>query len=239
VPGTAVEEATRRALLAILPRVGQPDLFARLGVRRGASPEDVKAAYLELVRRFHPDRCSSPAFADLQGALRDLLAGLNEAYSTLTDGARRRDYLAQAAHGGTATGAAAAEAARIDAEKAEACLRTRDFARARTFLESAVRADRRPGYLAALAAVLLADPRAPDRTRARAVLEEAMKDPSCDRAFALAGGMARADGDEARAERLYREALRANPRNAEAARAVKELQARARDRVEDRTDAKK
>jgi curved DNA-binding protein CbpA len=239
VPGTAAEEDTRRAILALLPLANDPNLFARLGLRRGASPEEVKTTYLQLVRRFHPDRLSAPAFADLQGSLRDLLAGMNEAYSTLTDGARRRAYLAQASLGGTAIGAAAAEAARVDAEKAEACIRTRDLGRARTFLESALRADRRPEYLVALAAVLLGDPRAPDRTRARAVLEEAMKDPSCDRAFFLAGEMARADGDEPRAERHYRAALRANPGNADAARELKALESRTRNRAEARADAKK
>jgi curved DNA-binding protein CbpA len=236
---TPAEEDTRRAVLALLPLASDPNLFARLGLPRGASPDDVKTTYLQLVRRFHPDRCSSPAFADLQGSLRELISGLNEAYSTLTDGTRRREYLAQGAKGGTAGAPAGAEAARIDAEKAEACIRTRDLARARSFLESAVRADRRPEYLAALASVLLADPRAPDRTRARAVLEEAMKDPTCDRAFVIAGEMAKADGDESRAERLFRSALRANPRNADAIREVKTLEARTRTRGEARSDAKK
>ena len=55
------EAEIRRALEAALPLARESDLFARLGLPRGASPEEVKAAYLQLVKQFHPDRFGAPA----------------------------------------------------------------------------------------------------------------------------------------------------------------------------------
>jgi cytochrome c-type biogenesis protein CcmH/NrfG len=112
----------------------------------------------------------------------------------------------------------------------EACLRTRDLGRARGFYEAAVRADPRPEYQAALAFVLLADPRARDRDRARGLLAEATRDAGCDRAVYVAGLLARDEGDDATAERLLRAVIRANPRHVDAVRELRALEARRIDR---------
>jgi curved DNA-binding protein CbpA len=232
-PGDA---ALRRALEFVAPRAKEKDLFARLGVPRTAGPEDVKGAYHQIVRQFHPDKYQSAALADLQPALQDLLSAVNEAYATLSDKAKRAAYLARA---GGATSKEAAEGARVDAQKGEACLRTRDYGKARLFFEAAIRADARGDYYAGLAATILADPRAPDRARVRELLAEATKDPACDRGFQLAGAVARQEGDEARAEKMFRAALKVNPRNADAAREVKLIEARRRTVAEERAASKK
>ena len=51
--------------------------------------------------------------------------------------------------------------------------------------------------------------------------------------------MARDDGDPDRAEKLFRAALRADPRNEEAARELRQVQGRRQSRAEARSDAKK
>ncbi|WP_243338652.1 DUF4388 domain-containing protein [Anaeromyxobacter soli] len=217
--------ALREALRAAAPRAREKDLFARLGLPDGAGKDEVKRAFLDLARRFHPDRFASPSMADLAGTVRELFSAVNEAYEVLSHPKKRAEYLARRA------GAASAhdEAARADFEKGEACLRTRDLARARAFYEAAVRADPRPEYQAALAFACLSDPRARDRERARALLEEATKDPACDRAFYVAGLLARDEGDDASAERLLRAALRTNPRHVDAVRELRALATRRAD----------
>ncbi len=224
-PGSA-EAKLREALLAVAPRAREKDLFARLGLEESAGREDAKKAFLAIARQFHPDRFASPAFADLQDAVRDFFASVNEAYEVLADDAKRTAYLA----GRKGKAAAHAEAARVDFLKAEACIRTRDFARARGFLESAVRAHAKAEYQAALAYVCIADPHRQDRERARALLAEATKDPACDRAFYVAGLVARDEGDDAAAEKNLRAALRANPRNADAVRELRHLESRRADK---------
>jgi Tfp pilus assembly protein PilF len=125
-----------------------------------------------------------------------------------------------------ASRAAHADTARVDFQKGEACFRTRDFVRARGFLESAVRADPRPEYQAALALAFALDPATKDRARAKDLAAEAMKDPRCDRAFYAAGLIARLEDDEAGAERYFRAALKANPRNGDAVRELRVLESR-------------
>ena len=222
-----------------MPIARDADLFARLGLPRGATTEEVKGAYLRLVKQFHPDRYGSPALADQQGGLREVLAAFNEAYATLSDRARRTDYLARSASGGRAATEAAAAAARADFQKGEAARRTGDHARARLFFESAVRGDQRADYLVALAAETLVSGKPEDRERARRHLAEAMKDPTCSGAFLAAGVMAREENDPDRAEKLFRASLKADPRNEEAARELHQIQGLRKVRGEARSDAKK
>jgi curved DNA-binding protein CbpA len=238
-PGYGPEAEIRKALETVLPLARAPDLFARLGVPRGATSDEVKDAYLRKVKQFHPDRLASLALSDIQDALREVLSALNEAYAVLSDRNKRSEYLARTASGGRAATEAAAAAARADFQKAELARKAGDHARARLFLESAVRSDRRPDYLVALALATMASGGPEGRERAHRHLEEAMKDPACAAAFLAAGRMARDDNDPDRAERLMKAALRADPKNEEAARELKEIQGRRLKRAEARADAKK
>jgi DnaJ-domain-containing protein 1 len=243
---TAMEASLRRSLELVAPRTRTKDLFARLGVPRTAGRDEVKQAYLALAKQFHPDRFLAPALADLTTVVKELFAALNEAYEVLSDNKKRAEYLAATgAAGGAATAAAAgpspelAEAAKIDFQKGEACVRTRDYGKARGFLEAAIRAHPRAEYQAALAWCILSDPQARDRPRVKELLEEAIKDPTCDRAFYLAGVVARDAKDEARAEKMFRAAYKANPGNVDAQREVRIIDARRKNKGEDRAFFKK
>ncbi|HVO21212.1 MAG TPA: DnaJ domain-containing protein [Anaeromyxobacter sp.] len=219
-PPDSPEAALRKALLAAAPQAKEPDLFARLGLSPGAGKEEVKQAFLSLARQFHPDRFAAPSLSDMAETVKDFFTAVNEAYETLSDDRRRNAYLAH--HGEVS--ADRSEAAQIDFRKGDACLRTRDFVRARGFFEAALRTDQRAEYKAALALAILSDPAARERERARALAEEALSDPSCDRAAYVAGLLARDDRDDARAEKHFRAAVAANPRNAEAVRELRILE---------------
>jgi len=225
-PGSP-EAELRKALLEIAPRAKERDFFLRLGLNDKATRDDVKKAFLSLAKQFHPDRFSAPALADLADTVKDFFTAVNEAYETLSDDRRRAEYLAQSKSGGRA---AAAETARIDFQKGEACLRTRDWVRARGFFEAAVRQDPRAEHLAALAYVYVANPSSKDREKARLLLDEAVRDPACDRAFYVAGILARDEKDDGKAEKLFRQAVQINGRNADALRELRVLESRRSDR---------
>ena len=222
-PRDPLEASLRRALLGAVPRSRERDLFARLGLPVGASREEVKHAFLGLARQFHPDRFTVPALADLADTVREFFAAVNEAYETLSDEKKRNAYLSRGEGGG---GAQDPQSARIDFTKGEACLRTRDWVKARGFFEAAIRADPQPDYKAALALAIIRDPGSRDRERARALVEEALRTPSCDRAAYVGGILARDDKEVGKAEKLFRAAVAANPRNADAARELRLLERR-------------
>ena len=63
----------------------QKDYYAALGLPAGATPEQVKKRYRDLVRRYHPDVNAS------QDAAQRILV-INEAYHTLGDVEKRSNY---------------------------------------------------------------------------------------------------------------------------------------------------
>jgi tetratricopeptide (TPR) repeat protein len=226
---TGAEEELRRALDAAAPRARSADLFERLGLDRGATREQVKAAYFAIAKQLHPDRFAAPALADVATRVKDLFAAVNEAYEVLSDDRKRAEYVARTPAVGTGAASEGDRAqASLDFQKAEACVRTRDHARARGFFEAALRADPRPEYQAGYAWALLCEPRAPDRARAHTLAMAALRDPACDRAAFVCGVLARDEGDDERAERLFRQALSRNPRNADAERELRAVEARRR-----------
>lgn len=67
-----------------------PDPYRELGVPRGATDEQIKAAHRRLAKRFHPDASSGE---------RERFVAIQEAYLLLTDPLRRRDWDARHAPG--------------------------------------------------------------------------------------------------------------------------------------------
>jgi len=58
------------------------DLYQRLGLKRGASPDEIKKAYRGLAREHHPDKGGDP----------EMFKGIQEAHEVLSDERRRQVY---------------------------------------------------------------------------------------------------------------------------------------------------
>lgn len=75
-------------------------LYAVLGVKRSATSAEIRAAYLDQVRRYHPDkvqqlRGSTAAVevdADTASNTNDVIHKVNQAYVTLSDDSLRSQY---------------------------------------------------------------------------------------------------------------------------------------------------
>jgi curved DNA-binding protein CbpA len=76
------------------------DPFAALGLRAGASAEQVKAAFRAAALRDHPDRLAPSAGARERAASAERFKAATEAYELLCDERRRSAYEAAARYGG-------------------------------------------------------------------------------------------------------------------------------------------
>ena len=72
------------------------DPYEVLGVPHGASEEEIKKAYRELARKYHPDNYANNPLADLA---QEKMKEINEAYATLTKGGGNQN--ANPSYGGT------------------------------------------------------------------------------------------------------------------------------------------
>jgi curved DNA-binding protein CbpA len=70
----------------------QADFYDILGVGRHASTAEIKAAYYQLAKKFHPDRHRQPGYAELKPRLDALFALITQAYQTLSETAQRTVY---------------------------------------------------------------------------------------------------------------------------------------------------
>ena len=66
-----------------------PDFYTTLGVPRTASPDEIKSAHRELVKKNHPDLFPG---ATQKARANKKLQQINEAYATLSNAERRRQY---------------------------------------------------------------------------------------------------------------------------------------------------
>jgi len=103
-------------------------------------------------------------------------------------------------------------------KKGEVLFKKRDFPGAEEHYDRAHALDPRATYLAAKAWAIYMDPaRKPESPRAKQLMSDAVRtDPLCDRAHYQLGVIARVEGDMDRAERHFREAVKANPKHLEA-----------------------
>eukprot|EP00760_Papus_ankaliazontas_P016893 PhM_4_TR16922/c0_g1_i1/m.30015/K09527/DNAJC7; DnaJ homolog subfamily C member 7 len=74
-----------------LVRENSKDYYEILGVGRTASERELKVKYRELSLRWHPDKCMSYAEEERQAAERKF-KNVCEAYTTLSDAQKRREY---------------------------------------------------------------------------------------------------------------------------------------------------
>ncbi|ADO72849.1 J domain-containing protein [Stigmatella aurantiaca] len=69
------------------------DYFTQLGLRPGASIDEVKRAFLELSKRYHPDRFGGKNLGSFRARIERIFRRVSEAHTVLTQPERRAAYL--------------------------------------------------------------------------------------------------------------------------------------------------
>src|SRR5215472_2364263 len=232
-PAKAVTTSEEMPLVAALEKKfyeieNGADYFTVLAIPRSASADEVKAAFVELAKTFHPDRLPA-SLQHLSAKAKAIFHSVREAYETLQSDAKRASYEAsirseKAPEQGSNPPAEALEAAKA----AEALLRKRDYLGAEQAYHRAYLLDPKATYLAAEAWAVYMDPSRRDQApRAKQIMADAVKkDAGCDRAHYQLGVIARVEGDMDRAEQHFRETVRLNPKHLEANQELRLIQLR-------------
>ncbi len=207
---------------AKLKAIAADDLFAVLGLKQDATREQVKAAYFQAAKVFHPDRYGTAALAPLKDDVSKIFRRINEAYATLYDDNRRAAWLKRKSEPPKDAAAEATARAILDAEMAflqgEVAFKRRDWAGAVESLKRAVELNPTEGeHVALLAWARLSGKQATLAEIKPDLLKAIQLSSRCARAHYYLGVVLREEGDLDRAALELRQAVELDKRLTEAA----------------------
>lgn len=214
------------------------DYFTRFQLPSTATREQIRQAYLQLVKCFHPDQVA-PTQASLLPKVKEIFAAIQEAYETLHEDAKRKKYIDQLAVSQANPPSTKASSTNSDkpdptqlAKQGEVFLKKKDYVSAATAFASAFQLSSKAIHLTQEAWANYLDPEPKnDLQTIKRKLEQALKlESNCDRAAYSLGVICRVEGDLVKAERYFRSALHSNPRNSEAATELRLIEMRRKKR---------
>jgi tetratricopeptide (TPR) repeat protein len=216
------------AVAALLAKLAGADHFTVLGVKQDAAAGQVKAAYFQLAKTYHPDAVPADAPAEARKLCADVFAKVSEAWSVLGDEASRAAYAEALRTGGAAQVDVMNIFAAENAFQAGTLLvKARKYEEGLRKFEEAARLnpdEAEFGMWKAWCEFLLADDKKKRLSAASAAVEAGLqKNPRCAQGYLFLGQMARIVGDPALAEKHLRRGLGVAPEHAELQRELKYL----------------
>jgi tetratricopeptide (TPR) repeat protein len=223
-------DAVRKQIETKSKTVEGESLFEVLGLPPSAGREDVKTAYFEAARKFHPDRMGSLGLDGMRGDVEKIFRRVSEAYSTLYDDAQRETYrvaLEKRMAGAGSDAEAHTKAMKmLEAEMAfrrgEIAMRKNDYQSALVELETAVQSNPAEGeHLAYLTWVKLCLGQL-SHAAARPTFQEAVKlSPGCARAYYFLGICLKEENEIDKAYNAFRKAQELDARMLDAEREMR------------------
>jgi tetratricopeptide (TPR) repeat protein len=218
----------RASLDARVKKLAEADHFAVLGVDRAAAGAQIKAAYFQLAKTYHPDAVPADAPADVRKLCADVFAKVSEAWSVLGEDASRAAYLEQLKSGGPANVDVMAIFQAENLFQAGTML-----VKARKYDEALQKIDEAIGLYPdepefsmwkAWCEFLLAAEKKRQLAPCAAAIEAALKrNPRCAQGYLFLGQMAKIAGDLSLAEKQLKRGLAVAPEHQELQRELKYL----------------
>ena len=223
--------------------IDSEDYYQMLGVTPEATPEQIKSAYFALAKSWHPDRLPGELLA-IKPLVARVFARFSEAYQTLSDPAKSKEYAQLIKAGGGSPDDQEKVARVVDAalefQKAEILLKKNDVAGAEQLAARAVQADPdQPEYMTLL--IWIRALRRGDPTELREgqtsthyddlirVLDGILaKEQEFERALYYRGVLLKRSGRIEKAIRDFRLSAQLNPKNLDAVREVRLYEMRKR-----------
>ena len=188
--------------------------YVRLGLTPEATGEQIKKAYLDVAKRFHPDRAQG-RLAALLPELQTVFRLLKDAYEQISSPVARDKYDKQLKAGGKPS---RKEDSVTAVKMGEVLLKKRDFDGAINKLRHAVDLDGNGDAMAALAWALVSDPKSTNAIKEEAakLIQSALRAPGLTaRAYYVAGVLWRTKDPDSAVD-AFRKALELDPNHPDA-----------------------
>lgn len=222
----------RKEIIDRAQTIDKQNYFEMLDVPHDASTDVIRNAYFQLARTWHPDRLP-PQLAEVKPACAKVFARLSEAHQTLSDDAKRAQYIQQLGKGASSADEERAVQAVLEAtlcfQKAEICFKRNDYLQTETLVRRALELDAtQADYHALLAWVVAMKDTSPEATakRVQELDQAVLLNPRCERAYFYRAQLHKRAGNDALALRDFKSAYEINPRNLDAQREVRLLEMR-------------
>lgn len=214
------------ALQAVLAKLEKANHFDVLGLPQTATSANVKTAYLQLVKAWHPDTTPTDAAAEVRPLREKIFARINDANTALSDDAARAQYLEELAAGGDEK----VDMARIF--KAEdlftkACIiaKARKYAEAVAMFEEAIKLNDQEAEFHAWRAfaqfMAASDKKAAFDSSMKGIQQALKMLPKCAQAAYFAGQMHKLLGDQAGAGQWFKKTLELDGNHLDAQRELR------------------
>jgi DnaJ-domain-containing protein 1 len=199
-----------------------------LSVEPAGGTDKIRVAYLDLVKRFHPDRAAVPGLSAVADELRALFDAIKEAYEMVSSTSAREQYDDQLKRPKGKVQGPEKSTPKTLVKMGEVLLKKRDFAAAIQKLREAVEAEANGDTLAALAWGLLNDPgaSAAHKEESAVLIQKALRAPGLTaRTYYVAGVVWRTKDPESSIE-AFKKALELDPHHPDAALELRLLEMR-------------
>jgi tetratricopeptide (TPR) repeat protein len=227
-PAPKAPALDRASLEALYTKLAGADHFAVLGVKQDAPGAQIKLAYFQLAKSYHPDAVPADAPPEVKKLCADVFAKVSEAWAALGTDASRAAYIEKLKSGGTAeldvmnifqaenvfqAGTMLVKVRKYDEalRKFEEAMKLNpdeaEFGMWKSWCEFLLSEDKKRKVIAATSAIEL----------------ELKRNPRCAQGYLFLGQMAKLAGDLALAERQLKRGLEIAPDHGDLRRELKYL----------------
>ena len=211
-------------------KLGQWNHFEILGVDESTPQNEIREAYLRLAKVYHPDRLPALGLEDVQKESQTIFARILEAYTVLSDGTKRQEYIAslQLKNDGIVVNENLKRlyAAELAFKKGQFFLNSGKMAEAEECFKQAY--DFNPGegqHLGYLAWCIFCDPKKDRKKTTDEVLQMLLRagemSPACAQIFYFLGRVFATQSDHNNAYKSFNTALALDPKHRDAEREIR------------------
>jgi curved DNA-binding protein CbpA len=219
-PGQSPEIAD---VLSFRETMAAKTFYQILEVPKSASEEDIKKAYFQMARRFHPDRFDRTVAAAHKSQIDEVFDTITNAYRVLSNGDKRKAYDSEVAAGVQEEVQDSVKKAEIKFRQGKTLFGMERFDDAMAFLDEAVRLRRdKADYYLLLAMV---ESKVPSYLRkAEADFLKAISlEPWNPEGYVGLGVLYKSEGLQTKAIRQFEKALEADPEHAKARQELQDM----------------